>query len=52
MESGVVVFGLGNVLTNFLLIGAVWLLCRIERGYSVTLDKWPSAEISPTPVSQ
>jgi MFS family permease len=52
METGAVVFGLGNVLTNFLLIGCVWLMCRVERGYSVTLDKWPGAEISPTPVSQ
>jgi len=47
METGAVVFGLGNVLTNFLLIGCVWLMCRVERGYSVTLDKWPATVTSP-----
>jgi hypothetical protein len=52
METGAVVFGLGNVLTNFLLIGCVWLICRVERGNSVALDKWPSAEITPTPAAQ
>ena len=34
MEKGVIVFGIANVLTNFLLIGGIWLMCRIERGYS------------------
>jgi hypothetical protein len=51
METGAVVFGLGNVLTNFLLIGCVWLMCRVERGYSVTLDKWPSATTGPIRLS-
>ena len=38
MQKGAVVFGIANVITNFLLIGGIWLLCRIERGHSVTLD--------------
>ena len=53
METGAVVFGLGNIVTNFLLIAAVWLLSRIERGYSVTLDHWPAETLSPEwPVMQ
>ena len=39
MENEAVIFGLGNVITNFLLIGSVWLFTRIERGHLVTLDK-------------
>lgn len=39
METEAVIFGLGNVITNFLLIGSVWFFTRIERGHLVTLDK-------------
>ena len=40
MEAGAVAFGITRVLTNFLLIGAIWLLCRIERGYSTQISTW------------
>jgi hypothetical protein len=39
MEGGAIVFGIANGITNFLLIGTVYLMCRIERGYSVTVDE-------------
>lgn len=41
MEGGAIAFGIANVITNFLLIGAVYLICRIERGYSVAIDEKP-----------
>jgi hypothetical protein len=44
MESGAIVFGLANAITNFLLIGTVYLLCRIERGYSIAVDEKPDVE--------
>ncbi len=39
METEAVIFGLGNIVTNFLLVGSVWLFTRIERGHLTTLDK-------------
>ncbi|MHB9139925.1 MAG: MFS transporter, partial [Victivallaceae bacterium] len=39
MESGSIVFGIANGLTNLLLICTVYLMCRIERGFSVTIDE-------------
>jgi len=39
MENGIIVFGFANVITNFLLIGTIYLLCRIERGNSVVVDE-------------
>jgi hypothetical protein len=39
MEFGTVIFTAANIATDFLLIGAVQLLCRIERGLSITLNK-------------
>lgn len=39
LQSGAVVFGIANVIANFLLIGLLYLMCRIERGYSVTIDE-------------
>ena len=39
MENGAIVFGIANGLTNFLLICTVYLMCRIERGFSVTVDE-------------
>jgi hypothetical protein len=41
MDTAAVIFGLAGVITNSLLIGGVWLNCRIERGRSVVLDQWP-----------
>ena len=38
MESGSIVFGIANGITNFLLIGTLYLMCRIERGYSTSID--------------
>lgn len=39
LESGVIVFGVANVVTNFVLICLLYLMCRIERGFSVTIDE-------------
>ena len=39
MESGAVIFTAVNVITDFILIGSVQLLCRIERGFSVKIDE-------------
>jgi hypothetical protein len=41
MESGAIVFGIANGITNFLLFGTLYLMCRIERGFSVTVDEMP-----------
>jgi len=49
-ESGSVVFGIANGLTNFLLIGGLYLMCRIERGFSVTVDeKYRAQETASSP---
>ena len=48
MESGAIVFSLANAFTNFLLIGTVYLLCRIERGNSVTVDEKMEIETEPS----
>jgi hypothetical protein len=41
MEGGAIVFGIANGITNFLLFGTLYLMCRIERGFSVTVDELP-----------
>jgi Na+-transporting methylmalonyl-CoA/oxaloacetate decarboxylase gamma subunit len=48
MEGGAIVFGIANGLTNFLLICTVYLMCRIERGFSVTVDEKyePESDVS------
>jgi hypothetical protein len=38
MESATLAFGITRVVTNFLLVGVIWLFCRIERGYSTRID--------------
>jgi len=38
MQGGTLAFGIARVITNLLLIGALWLICRIERGYSCQID--------------
>ena len=38
-EISAIVFGIANVITNYLLIGTVWLFTKIERGHLVTLNK-------------
>jgi hypothetical protein len=38
-EAGLIVFGIVNVLINFLPIGALSLMCRIDRGFSVAGDE-------------
>jgi MFS family permease len=42
METGAIAFGITRIVTNFLLIGAIWLFCRIERGYSNQIDTFLS----------
>ncbi|MFA6100628.1 MAG: hypothetical protein WCV67_11285 [Victivallaceae bacterium] len=50
MEGGAIVFGIANGLTNFLLICTVYLMCRIERGFSVTVDeKYEAMDNTSTP---
>jgi MFS family permease len=39
LEGGAIVFGIANGVTNFLLVGTVYLMCRMERGFSVTVDE-------------
>ena len=43
-EYGTIVFSLANAITNILLIGTIYLLCRIERGNSVVVDEKPEVE--------
>jgi len=38
-QSGAVVFGIANVVTNIALIVVLYLMCRVESGYSVTVDE-------------
>lgn len=38
LQGGVMVFGIGNLITNALVIGAVLVLRRLERGYDPMLD--------------
>jgi hypothetical protein len=49
MEHGAIVFGFANAITNLLLIGIVYLLCRIERGNSVVVDEIPDVMTEPPP---
>ncbi len=39
METGAIVFTVANVVTNFLQIGGVWLMCRVERGCCTVIDR-------------
>jgi len=49
-EGGAIVFGIANGLTNFLLIGILHLMCRVERGFSVTIDeKYVALETASVP---
>ena len=38
LQEGVLVFGAGNVITNVLVIVAILVLCRLERGCDPKLD--------------
>jgi len=40
MEHGAIVFGIANVITNLLLVGAIRLLAGTERGYAVRIDSF------------
>ncbi len=51
MESGAIVFGIANGITNFLLIGTLYLMCKIERGFSVTVDEMYEAIDNASPQS-
>jgi MFS family permease len=39
LESGAIAFGIANGITNLILIGLLALMCRIERGFSCTVDE-------------
>ena len=43
-QSGAIVFGVANVIANLMLVGMVYLICRIERGYSSVVDEKPELE--------
>jgi len=47
MQSGAIAFELAKVFSNFLLVLGVWLMCRIERGYSIAITTMPNAETQP-----
>jgi hypothetical protein len=49
MESGAIVFGIANGIANFILIGMLYLMCRIERGFSITVDEKYEAADDTTP---
>ena len=38
METGAIVFSVANVITNFMILGIIQIMCRVERGYSITID--------------
>jgi hypothetical protein len=38
-QMDAVIFTVASIIVNFLVIGAVWVLCRVERGFSVTIDR-------------
>lgn len=38
METGAIAFGVVNVITNFMILGIIQLMCRVERGYSTKID--------------
>lgn len=42
MQMAAIVFGIANVATNLMLVGAIQLMCRVERGYSTTIDVMPA----------
>ena len=45
MEAGSLAFGIGRVVSNFMTMGAIWTICRMERGYSTQLDvPWDAAK--------
>lgn len=39
MDMGAIIFTIANIITNFMLIGSVQLLCRVERGFSNKIDE-------------
>lgn len=39
MERGSIVFGVANGVTNFLLVATLYLMCKVESGYSLALDE-------------
>lgn len=41
MQMEAIVFGIANVATNIMLVGAIHLMCRVEQGYSTTIDVRP-----------
>jgi hypothetical protein len=38
LDQGALVFNAANVVTTALLVAILHLMCRIERGHSITLD--------------
>ena len=45
LEGGNLAFGVGRVVSNIMTIGAIWTICRMERGYSNQVDaRWDASE--------
>lgn len=47
MQGGAIAFALAKVFSNFLLVSGVWLMCRMERGYSIVITTMPNAKTQP-----
>ena len=43
METGAIAFSIANVITSFMIIGMIQIMCRVERCYSTTIDVEPMA---------
>jgi MFS family permease len=39
MEFGAIIFGVANIITNFMLIGLIQLMSYVEKGFSMTIDE-------------
>ncbi len=49
MEKAAIIFTAANIITNFILVGSVQLLCWVERGYSVKIDEKRAIECAGQP---
>ena len=38
-DTSAIVFGIALTVANFVLVGMLYLMCRVEHGYSVTVDE-------------
>ena len=38
-QMDAVIFTVASIIVNLLVVGAIWVLCRVERGFSITIDR-------------